>query len=206
MTPTRTMIVIAGLMVIVLGAGLVWMLVGREDSTATTEPPEQPDTTLQPFLSNQATCSTTEPDVASVRTEPYTRVSESRGAGTVMIEGTLVAQTRTIWGSTTTPVYVAVATSSPALFEELNKERVSRGNTVNRLEGEQLLFKVGVLENGTLRSSANISERARTAIEHAVGTNERLRFSMHIPVYEGSGAPADFTFACAIVLSEDSTY
>ncbi|MBU2080730.1 hypothetical protein KJ669_00985 [Patescibacteria group bacterium] len=191
------------LLAVVLIVGLVVFLILNPASPNGSNQRQPEDTSVQDtersFLSNQATCSTTEPDVLRVINEPF-RVTDSRGAGTAMVEGQIVSRDTTILGERVTAVYLQVASSSPSSFSSYNSERVERGNTVNRVEENRLLYKLGILTDGTLESSAAISERARSAIEQALTNNEEITLLIQAPLYEGTEAPTDFTFACSVIL------
>lgn len=153
------------------------------------------------FLGNRASCSTTDPDVLRVISGPYREI-DSRAAGTVTARGQIVTREQSVFGTPVTAVYLVVASSSPPLFRSNNLERVGRDNTINRIEDGQLFYKLGTLRNGEFVSSANVSERARARILEANRTGGTTALTLQVPLYEGSGAPADFTFACAIIAAE----
>jgi len=158
-------------------------------------PPEENEPT-QPTLSNEVSCEASEASIRERVTEPYSQVTESAGAGRAEVQGTIVIQEQELWDTQAMVVYLRVASATPQAFIDSNRERVERGNTVNRIEEGALLYKLGTLENGALVSTADVSERARAAIEEG----NTVTLQLEVPLHQGSGAPPHFSYACTIAL------
>lgn len=199
----RKALIVIGAILIIVAVGAVFAF--QKNGMTPTPAPEQQqpaeDGAPLSSLSNEAACSAADAETTRTMNEPFHVTSAGQGVGIARIEGTVTVQSATVWGERIDAVYIEVATASPLAFESFNRERVERGNTVNRIEDGALLFKLGMMEDGHLASSAAISERARATIER-VRSGESTALSVQVPVYLGSNAPLDFTFACAVRLAE----
>jgi len=74
----------------------------------------------------------------------------------------------------------------------------NKGNSVNRIEDEALVFNIGTIENGELSSTAEMSEETKSKILNSLDSKEKITLNMTVPLYAGMGAPANFSFACKI--------
>jgi hypothetical protein len=72
------------------------------------------------------------------------------------------------------------------------------GNGINGLSGKDLWFSLGTLVGGKVSSSASVSDFAKSQILNALNTDKEITLALNVPLYEGRGAPDNFSFACII--------
>jgi len=93
---------------------------------------------------------------------------------------------------------ISVLGSDPEAALEYFQNMVKEGNSINSLNEWGLMFNLGLVEDGKLRSSASITPAAEQEIFASEKTNQAISLKLTVPIYEGMGAPDDFSFACAI--------
>lgn len=127
------------------------------------------------------------------------------GTGTLKVAGKIIKKTeQASWaeeGVKVDKIYLAVNEYSKdpeKSFFDCFYKLVKDGNTVNDADGEQLLFKIGILQNNKLISSASITEDLKLLILENIGSSNTLDLILSIPQYEGAGVGDEFSFACKI--------
>lgn len=103
------------------------------------------------------------------------------------------------WADDSTVTFIAMEVTSGTkeaidYFIELAKA----GNTINSLKLDKLRFRLGLLENENISTTANISSFTRQKILEVMNTEEEITLNMMMPLREGAGVGGDFSFACQI--------
>ncbi len=131
--------------------------------------------------------------------EPFRKIEGSNSAGTITVAGTLTTKKQKIWNEEVSVVYIVVEkTSANTDFFDYYSQIAKDGNTVNLFEENKLFYKLGILKNNELVSTATISDATREKITTALKNEQSVKLNLMIPVWGGSGAPTDFSYACVI--------
>lgn len=135
----------------------------------------------------------------------HTDIEGDDAAGTLEIQGRILSRFEKAafsdTGAKVTKVYLTFskpASNSQQIFYDHYMAVAERNNFVNRIDGEQLLFRLGFKENSSLTSSANISNNLRNRLVSLIDTMKTVRLKITIPIYPGMGVGDDFSFACDI--------
>lgn len=191
-TEKRFLIIIAALAII---GFLGWTFIGKDN--------RGPELADSEEISNEASCEESEMPIRELPVGNFRSINEDLALGTISLTGVVVSEEREIWDENVTAVYLAI------LEDEKNEEfydhyrgLVENRNTVNLVENNTLFFKIGVLEGRLLLSTASISEKARVEILRSLEEEQGVNLNVVVPIYEGTEAPASFSFACAITSAE----
>ncbi len=131
----------------------------------------------------------------------------NKEAGSVDVTGTIITKLENapfVENEKVTNVYFVVSKleiedENQQLFYNYYMKKVKNGNAINDVDGENLLFKLGIIEEEKLISTSEISDNLKSQIISIANTGDSINLRLTIPVYEGGGAPASFSFACEIV-------
>lgn len=141
--------------------------------------------------------------IAEVDREPF-RITDSWAYGVANFTGQIVAiEEVRPWteGEMMTRLYIQVEDdgSSPVAFNWFHDMFYNQGNTVNTATEGGIQFGLGELINGNeISSTAHISDEMEATLLQALETGDPITLDLTIPAYHGSGAPANFSFACWI--------
>lgn len=165
---------------------------------------EQGEVMKQEILSNVAQCNLIKGAYETVDGD-FHYVSKFTAAGEVIAQGYIISGKEVIWGESVESIYLKIspiAGETPStVFYSYYSSVIDEGNTINAKDGNDLLFKLGVFKDGGLFSTANISELAKPKIISSINKANKLSLLIKVPIFNGGGAPAHFTPACSIVLS-----
>lgn len=134
----------------------------------------------------------------------YTDVEGNDAAGSLEIKGRIVQRAEDAsWeeGKKVTKVYLVFSdpiNTSQQIFYDRYLEMAQGGNSINRADGQQLLFRLGIKENSVLTASANISDKLKDRIISLADKTDTIQLTLTIPVYGGRGVGDEFSFACDI--------
>lgn len=84
------------------------------------------------------------------------------------------------------------------LFYNYYSANVANGNGINRIKDQKLLFRLGILNDAKLITSANINAELSNRLVSLIDTGNSTQLKLVIPIYNGAGAGLDFSFACDI--------
>ncbi len=150
-----------------------------------------------PTASRQVSCSLDNFGVARLETGEFSVLQDGNGAGKASVSGRVIVEERVIWSEPVRVVYVEVEKATPA-FQNYFLEMAGTNNSVNLAREGKLMFKLGAIVGGRFSTTAILSDEAKAKIENALISGESLSLDIEVPVYAGSGAPDNFSFACAI--------
>lgn len=122
------------------------------------------------------------------------QVVEGRPAGSAVVRGTAVTR-----GS---GAYLKVLRAEPDAFRSYFLGEAERGNLINVHESGTLLFRIGSIKDGKIRSTAAIGDRTHRAIIESIMLRSPLELEISIPLYAGTEAPDAFSFAGAIRMAK----
>jgi len=135
----------------------------------------------------------------------YTDIGDRNdAAGTLTIKGRITQRIENAsWeeGKKVTKVYLVFSdpvNSSQQVFYDHYLEMAQGGNSINRADGQQLLFRLGIKENLELITSADISSELKNRILSFIDKTDTMQLKLTIPIYEGRAVGDDFSFACLI--------
>lgn len=156
-----------------------------------------------PDLDNSADCQKAEGEVKEEVTGPFHIINENEAGGIVTVSGKVATRTREHFGNEKIKkIFLKIPEQNgdgpAAEFYSHFSRVVERGNTVNMMEDDSLLFALGELNDNAFSSSADVSSLAEYKIGASLGGDKKISLKMQVPVWLGSGAPSDFTFACSI--------
>lgn len=100
-----------------------------------------------------------------------------------------------------TKIYLAVPEQKEnpqKLFYKKYKELVEKQNLINDIEGQKLLFNLGILENSKLISTAKISDNLKKKIISLIDKNENIDLKLTTSIGEGRSVDDTFSFACEV--------
>lgn len=95
-------------------------------------------------------------------------------------------------------VFYKPVNEAQQLFYNYYSSNAANGNGINRIDDQKLLFRLGVIKDSKLITTANISDELNKRIVSLIDTNNDIQLKLIIPVYYGGGAGDDFSFACDI--------
>ncbi|MDI6603514.1 MAG: hypothetical protein QME57_05475 [Patescibacteria group bacterium] len=162
-----------------------------------------------PSLNNTAECNKAGIPIEEIVTGPFRSINEFIFAGEATLSGYVVTKKEEFFEEEIERVYLKISPQKgdtpQARFYSYFVRMVERGNMVNLIENDDLLFRLGELkDNGnTLSSTANISPLAETKILSVLKTTEIISLRIQVPVWVAMGASSDFSFACAVEFSGD---
>lgn len=158
-----------------------------------------------PALSNAAECASNGFDVLRMIEGPFRYINDTIAGGTAAIEGRIVLREDSA-EEPAKAAYIEILPEqekiSASIFYSYFSNLAEQGNSVNMLEDDALLFRLGIFENGAVTSTAHISPLAEKKIRKAADGEDLLALSLEIPVFRGMGAPDDFSFACGVRVAE----
>jgi outer membrane murein-binding lipoprotein Lpp len=134
----------------------------------------------------------------------YTDVEGSDAAGTLVIKGRIIQRVEdAAWeeGKKVTKVYLVFSdpvNTSQQVFYDRYLKMAQGGNSINRAEGQQLLFRIGIKENSEIITSADISNELKNRIMSFTDKADTIQLKLTIPIYGGRSVSDGFSFACLI--------
>lgn len=137
----------------------------------------------------------------------YGEVSTDFGdglAGTLSLRGRVIQRVQDAsWqeGKQVTVVYLSISdqeNSSEQVFYDHYFKMAQGGNAINRIEGEELLIRLGAIENSELITTADISIEIKDRILSLIDKTHTIQLNLTIPIYPGSSVGDNFSFACFI--------
>ena len=93
-------------------------------------------------------------------------------------------------------VIVPPNAESQKTFYDYFMDLIAQGNGINKKDGQNLLFRLGIIENGKFVTTANVSDAVAKEIVARAERGEEASLNITIPHYPGSDAPKHFSFAC----------
>lgn len=174
--------------------------------TQVTQPSPTPSSTSSPLASsNNDSCLY---KGAQLSQEPFKRKKLIGGdgeeyyiaSGIINIKGQVVTFPFSHYDQELTGVYVKVKPYDEQSTEFYNHYiyEIERGNGVNKEAEGYLLFKLGILDKESLTTFANMSLSTKNDIEKLLDSGKITELHLSIPIWAGSGAPSNFSFACSI--------
>jgi hypothetical protein len=165
------------------------------------------DGRLVDMSSNEAVCEkTSRLGIDSIPGGDFRAINEFGSAGVVSFSGNIVARDFSFFNDRFSAVYIIIPSfeveTPQAEFYSYFSNMFDFGNPINDKEGQKLLFKLGLLKDGRISSTANISPLAEAMILAALVSNNDAVLKIEIPIYVGAGAPENFSFACAVSVPE----
>jgi predicted alpha/beta hydrolase family esterase len=132
-----------------------------------------------PDLSNEAACEKKPRlGIDSIPGGDFRAINELGSAGTAVFSGAVQTRDFPFFNETFSAIYLSVLPSedspSQAKFYSYFSDMVEYGNTINDKDDQNLLFKLGLLEESRISSTANISPLAEVAMLEALGTSGRV--------------------------------
>lgn len=133
-----------------------------------------------------------------------TDIERNTTAGTLSVKGTVIQRIEdAAWAENkkVTKVYFVFSSpsnSSQQIFYDKYVGLVNAGNSVNDLDGEQLLFNIGSRVNSNLISDSYVSDELKNRIVSAIDKDEIMNLKLTIPIYGGTSVGDNFSFACEI--------
>lgn len=133
-------------------------------------------------------------------------INKGVGAGQATLSGTVSSRTEDFFGETVEVVYFGidepVYESTGLKFYNYYEGLIEYGNTVNLGSKAKTAvgFKLGILKDGKLSTTAGVSDGARESIMNALNQGTVISLTLSVPNYVGRGAPSNFSFACMIEL------
>ncbi|MBD3331041.1 hypothetical protein GF354_05980 [Candidatus Peregrinibacteria bacterium] len=102
------------------------------------------------------------------------------------------------WTEDETIDYIKMKVSefSSPVAEKYFMDLAEKGNTINLIEGDSIIFAIGTYEDQIFKSTAEISDQLKNEIISATDSGEELTLDLTVPYFPGRGAPPEFTFAC----------
>lgn len=134
----------------------------------------------------------------------YTDVEGSDAAGTLAIKGRIIQRVENAsWeeGKKVTKVYLVFSdpiNPSQQVFYDHYLKMAQGGNLINRADGQQLLFSLGIKENSELTTDADISNELKDRLISFIDKTDIIQLKFTIPVYVGRSGGDESCFACAI--------
>lgn len=134
----------------------------------------------------------------------YTNVEGNDAAGTLAIKGRIIQRVEDAsWeeGKKVTKVYLVFSdpvNTSQQVFYDRYLKMAQGGNSINRAEGQQLLFRLGIKENSELATSVDISDELKNRVMSFIDKADTIQLKLTIPIYRGRSAGDEFSFACLI--------
>ncbi|MFA5000061.1 MAG: hypothetical protein WC545_01750 [Patescibacteria group bacterium] len=134
----------------------------------------------------------------------YSPINTNDAAGTLEIEGQILERIgNATWDEEKQVTRVYLLLSDPVndqqkKFYDHYMAMAQDGNGINKTDNQQLLFRLGIKENTTLTTSANISNELRSRLISLIGKNDVIKLKVTIPYYPGGGVGEKFSFACDI--------
>lgn len=125
-------------------------------------------------------------------------------AGTLTVSGTIIKKIEDkvfAEDEKVTKIYLVVSEPKEypqKSFYENYRKLVEKHNSINDMEGQKLLFNLGILEDSELVSSSDISNELKNRIISLIDKNETVNLVLTIPAEAGHSVGDDFSFACAI--------
>lgn len=164
--------------------------------------------TETPSLSNSVNCDKAGAKIKEKVTDPFHIIDKNKAGGIVTLNGKVVVKTREYFGNEEIEkIFLQISKQkgdNPAgKFYSHFSQMVERGNTINSLKNDTLLFALGELKNSEFFSNADISPLAKKKIKDSLESGEEISLKMQIPIWLGTGAPSDFSFACTIKSPEN---
>lgn len=126
------------------------------------------------------------------------------GAGTLFVEGKIVQRIEDAsWEDNKKVTKVYLVFSDPVndaqrFFYSYYSLLATKGNGINRIDGQQLFFRLGFKEGSELISSSVISEELKSQIISLIDQDKDIKIQLTIPIYHGGGVGDEFSFACEI--------
>ncbi|MBI2012853.1 MAG: hypothetical protein HYS88_00130 [Candidatus Colwellbacteria bacterium] len=140
------------------------------------------------------------------RSKPFGRYPEIDGGylGSLTIEGNIIERLESaFWedNKTVSAVYLEIEPQSQEpgkSFYNNYHDLVRSGNSINSLDGDTLLFRLGIRESSKLISTAKLLDQTSKRIVESINTRAPLSLNLVLPSYLGSEAPSEFSYACEI--------
>lgn len=133
-----------------------------------------------------------------------TDIERNTTAGTLSVKGTVIQRIEdAAWAESKKVTKVYFVFSSPTndtqqIFYDNYVGLVNAGNSVNDLEGKQLLFNIGSRVNSNLISDSYVSDELKSRIVSAIDKSEIINLKLTIPIYGGRSVDDNFSYACEI--------
>ena len=182
------------------------------------EGPKNQVSNLQQQVKNQNTNSSTSfienPEVSSCdfwKDKDYQEVNSNNSmvsvkdkAGSLIVKGQILQRIEDASfeeGKKVTKVYLVFynpVNEAQQLFYNYYSANVANGNGINRVDDQKLLFRLGIIKDSKLMTTANISDELENRIVSLIETDNAIQLKLIIPIYNGGGAGDDFSFACDI--------
>ncbi len=146
------------------------------------------------------------PENAELLKEPFHKLDNGEVAGYATLSGKVKSRNEDVYGETVEIVYFMMEeprfeSSNHDFYNHWNEENISSNpdlqNSDPRL-GTGIPFRIGIIENSDLSTTASISDITKQAILNSLENNAQISLTFSIPRYIGRGAPANFSFACMI--------
>lgn len=145
-------------------------------------------------------CKEVKTGITEIVDGPFREISKNSFAGEVDVEGEVVSRIKQDLSGQVEMVYVVLAnkngsTAYGSFLEYYTKEAAS-GNTINYIENGTLIFRLGAINNNKFETQSAVDTGTVEKIKEALNTNQRVKLHLKIPIYGGSGAASDFSYAC----------
>lgn len=132
--------------------------------------------------------------------QPFDMIAQDRGAGKLTLKGKVITKKENIWGVETDSVFLVVdapaaATPEMKFYAFKRESQQAKGKKYD----DPVEFKLGVLKDGKLDTTAEFKNAAGDKIVNALKTKESIELTFRIGrnIFE-FGLPVNFTEACRI--------
>jgi len=200
----RTIIILIIVILVVVAGFFVF---NRKPAIAPSDTDMGMEITDSPDLSNEAVCEQKPRlGIDSIPGGDFRAINELGSAGVSVFSGPIVVRDFPFFSQTHKAIYLSVSPFEGLLpqasFYSYFSNMADYGNTINDKDGQNLLFKLGLLENGRISSTANISPLAEAMIFEVLDSSGEVTLKIEVPLYVGAGAPENFSFACAVSIPQ----
>lgn len=139
------------------------------------------------------------------KVDPYSvKTSAREVAGSLVLKGHIVQRVEDASfsdnGEKVTKVYLVF--DNPVSDEQKiyydHYLALTKINGINSIDGQKLLFRLGIIKDSKLTTSADISEELKNRIVSSIDKDNLVQLKLVIPIYPGGGVGDNFSFACDI--------
>lgn len=126
-------------------------------------------------------------------------------AGSLIVNGSIVKKDGIKYFSEDekiTRVYLVVSEQKENpqnLFYEYYREIVEKGNIVNIMEGQKILFKIGMIENSKFIPGLAMPDDLKNKIMSLIDKNETINLKITIAIPQGRSASDGESLACGVL-------
>lgn len=161
---------------------------------------------IQPELKEVETIPMTSPDIYSCgywEDKVFDKTEFSEPAGTLTVIGSIVKREKDKPFSENekiTNVYLVVSEQKEnpqKLFYEYYRGLVERKNSINDMEGQKLLFRIGMLENSKFIPGLALSDNLKNKIMPLIDKNEIIKLKLTIDIPPGRSGFDGESYACS---------